>query len=72
MYMYMYEIETGQTRRQSTKMVKDKDDPPNPFKDRLGKDWWIPFSPGISLHGEALLLLSRIELQLAKGGVCTI
>ena len=75
MYMYMYDIENGQTRRQVTEMVKRswikmtdqillKTD-----QERIGG---IPFSPGISLHGEALLLSSRIELQPAKGVVCTI
>ena len=62
----MYEIGYGQTQRQVTKMVKkilDKDDQILSKiidQERIGG---IPFSPGISSHGEALLLSSHIELQ---------
>ena len=54
------------------KKILDKDDRPNPLKTDQERIGGIPFLPGMSLHGEALLLLSSIELQPAKGVVCTI
>ena len=55
--MCMYEIENGQTRRQVTEMVKKswiKMTDQILFKTDQERIGGIPFSPGISLHGEAL------------------